>query len=138
MNLKNPIIIVDDDQDDQFLMKKVCEKLGVTNKILFFDDGRDALEYLRTTTDKPFIIISDINMPVINGFELRREINKDAALREKSIPFIFFSTAASPSQIREAYQLTVQGFFLKETSMSKIEETLRMVFDYWTNCKHPS
>lgn len=136
MSVKNPIIIVDDDQDDQFLMKKVCEKLGVANDVLFFDDGRDALEYLRITHDKPFIIISDINMPVINGFELRREIIKDTTLREKSIPFIFFSTAASPSQIREAYQLTVQGFFVKETSMSQIEETLRMVFDYWTKCKH--
>ena len=136
MSVKNPIIIVDDDQDDQFLMKKVCEKLGVANDVLFFDDGRDALEYLHTTHDKPFIIISDINMPAINGFELRREIIKDTTLREKSIPFIFFSTAASPSQIREAYQLTVQGFFVKETSMSQIEETLRMVFDYWTKCKH--
>ena len=75
-------------------------------------------------------------MQVINGFELRRVIIKDTTLREKSIPFIFFSTAASPSQIREAYQLTVQGFFVKETSMSQIEETLRMVFDYWTKCKH--
>ena len=137
MSVKNPIIIVDDDQDDQFLMKKVCEKLGVANDVLFFDDGRDALEYLHTTHDKPFIIISDINMPAINGFELRREIIKDSTLREKSIPFIFFSTAASPSQIREAYQLTVQGFFVKETSMSQIEETLRMVLDYWTKCKHP-
>ncbi|RAW01408.1 response regulator [Pseudochryseolinea flava] len=137
MSVKNPIIIVDDDQDDQFLLAKVCEKIGVTHEILFFDDGRDALKYLRSTTERPFLIMSDVNMPLMNGFELRREIHNDVTLREKSIPFVFFSTAASPAQVREAYHLTVQGFFLKETSMEKIEQSLRMIFDYWTKCKRP-
>jgi CheY-like chemotaxis protein len=137
MSSKNPIIIVDDDLDDQFLLRKICENLSVSQELLFFDDGREVLKYLRTTPDKPFVIISDINMPVMTGFELRREINKDESLREKSIPFIFFSTAASPSQIREAYNLTVQGFFLKETSISKIESTMKMILEYWGKCKHP-
>ena len=132
-----PIIIVDDDQDDQFLIKKVCENIGTNRNMLFFDDGREVLKYLRATTDNPFLILCDINMPVINGLELRREINKDEGLRTKCIPFVFFSTAASPVQIDEAYRLTVQGFFIKETSMQKLEKTLRLVFEYWELCKHP-
>jgi CheY-like chemotaxis protein len=138
MNENNPIIIVDDDLDDQFLIRKICENLSLSHDILFFDDGREVLKYLRTTTDKPFIIISDINMPIMTGFELRKEINQDEVLREKSIPFIFFSTAASPAQIREAYRLTVQGFFLKETSIKKIEETMKMIIEYWQKCKQPT
>jgi CheY-like chemotaxis protein len=134
----DPIIIVDDDQDDQFLMRKICEKMNVQRKLIFFEDGREALRYLRTTDDKPFIILSDINMPAMNGLELLREIVKDDFIRMKSIPFIFFSTAASPSQIREAYALTVQGFFVKETSMSKIEHSLRVILDYWEHSKHPA
>lgn len=133
-----PIIIVDDDLDDQFLMKKICEDLKVENEILFYDDGNEVLQYLRTTTQKPLIIICDINMPIMTGLELRREINKDDYLHRKSIPFVFFSTAASPAQIREAYNLAVQGFFLKETTVEKIKHTLKMILEYWSHSKHPN
>lgn len=137
MGSKKTIVIVDDDHDDQFLLKKVCENLAVPYDLLFFDDGREVLKYLRETAEKPFLIISDINMPVMNAFQLQQEIHKDEVLREKSIPFVFFSTAASPSQIREAYRLTIQGFFIKETSMSKIEETMKLIINYWEKCRHP-
>jgi CheY-like chemotaxis protein len=137
MTSNEPIIIIDDDLDDQFLMKKICEELKVCNTILFFDDGREALRYLRATAQKPFIIICDINMPAMNGLELRREINKDDDLKRKSIPFVFFSTATSPAQIREAYDLSVQGFFLKETTFDKVRQTLKMILEYWATSRHP-
>jgi CheY-like chemotaxis protein len=137
MTSNEPIIIIDDDLDDQFLMKKICEELNVCNKIIFFDDGREALRYLRAMAEKPFIIICDINMPAMNGLELRREINKDDELRRKSIPFVFFSTATSPAQIREAYDLSAQGFFLKETTFDKIRQTLKMILEYWATSRHP-
>jgi len=138
MKSENPIIVVDDDLDDQFLVKKICENLHVTKEVLFFDDGKELLKYLRTTVQKPFIILCDINMPLMTGLELRRAINQDDQLRKKSIPFLFFSTAASPAQIREAYDLTVQGFFIKETTMEKIQDTLKLILDYWEKCKHPN
>jgi CheY-like chemotaxis protein len=138
MKSNDPIIVVDDDLDDQFLVKKVCENLHISRDITFFDDGRDVLKYLRSTAENPFLILCDINMPAMSGLDLRREINKDDFLRVKSIPFVFFSTAASPAQLREAYLLTVQGFFIKETTMERIEKTLKLIFDYWEICKHPN
>jgi CheY-like chemotaxis protein len=137
-NPEEPLIIVDDDLDDQFLIRKVCEDLNVTKQMIFFDDGREVLKYLRTTTQKPFLILCDINMPVMNGLELRREINKDDFLRLKSIPFVFLSTAASPAQIKEAYLMGVQGFFIKATTIEKLETTLQLVFSYWGECRHPN
>ena len=56
---EEPLIIVDDDMDDQFLIRKICEDLNVSKQMIFFDDGREVLKYLRTTTHKPFLILCD-------------------------------------------------------------------------------
>lgn len=138
MSIPGPMIFVDDDEDDHDLLKVICKRLGVCEEIKFFHNGYDMLYYLRTTRDSPFIIMCDINMPHINGLELKKIINEDEVLRGKSIPFIFFSTAATGSQVLEAYQLMAQGFFLKGQNFDEIENTLRVVMDYWLKCKYPN
>lgn len=138
MNFKEPIIIVDDDADDHAIFQEVAERLNLQNELLFFRNGLELLAYLRITPQKPFIIFCDMNMPQMGGLELRRQINNDEFLRKKSIPFVFFTTAASTSQIREAYDLTVQGFFLKESSFIETENTFKLIIDYWSKCRHPN
>jgi CheY-like chemotaxis protein len=133
-----PIVIVEDDIDDQFLIQKVFERIGVISDLLFFSNGKEALEYLQTTDKKTFLILCDINMPLMNGLELRALINKDDQLRKKSIPFVFLSTAARPSDVTEAFDLTVQGFFVKESTLIEMEEALKVIVTYWSKCKHPS
>lgn len=71
MNKKGAIIIIEDDPDDQDFFYAVFEELNYENKILFFNDGQQALEHLRESDDEPFIVFSDINMPKLNGIELR-------------------------------------------------------------------
>ena len=138
MTLKGPIIFVEDDMDDQFIYEEACKKLGVTNKLLFFRSADSALKYLRETTDKPVIIFCDINMPEKDGLQMRKTINDEEFLRRKSIPFVFFSTAATPGQVRVAYDLTVQGFFLKEHTFQAVQSTIKMILDYWSKCYHPN
>ena len=136
MYISDPIIFVDDDEDDHDLIKAVCTKLEVCESLRFFHNGFDMLEYLRTTADSPFIILCDINMPHINGLDLKRSINKDKFLRDKSIPFVYFSTAASDVQVAQAYELMAQGFFLKGQNFQEIESTLKIIIDYWKKCKN--
>ena len=136
--IADPIVIVEDDADDQYFIKTICEKLGVTSDLLFFDDGSKALEYLLTTTRKTFLILCDINMPIMNGLELRRKIQESPILKKKAIPFVFLSTAARAKEVEEAYDLTVQGFFLKASQLSDMEKTLELIFKYWQSCKHPN
>lgn len=138
MITEEPIIIIDDDTDDHAIFNEIAQRLKLTNKLLFFRNGTDVLPYLRTTSDKPFIIFCDINMPVMDGLALRKQINSEEYLRKKSIPFIFFTTAASKQQVIEAYDLTVQGFFIKETSFIETENTFKLILDYWDKCKHPN
>jgi CheY-like chemotaxis protein len=138
MSESGPIIFVEDDADDQFIYEEVCVKLGMTNRVRFFNRGETVLKYLRETTEKPLIIFCDINMPIMDGLQLRKQINNDERLRQKSIPFVFFSTAATPSQVKTAYDLTVQGFFLKGHNFGETMSTIKMVLDYWQRCYHPN
>lgn len=138
MSVSGPIIFVEDDADDQFIYEEICAKLGVGNNVKFFKTGASVLQYLRETSDKPFIIFCDINMPEMDGLQLRKQINDEEYLRRKSIPFVFFSTAATPNQVRVAYELTVQGFFLKEQNFAETLSTIKMILQYWQKCFHPN
>jgi CheY-like chemotaxis protein len=138
MSLKGPIISIEDDADDQFLIQSVVEELSLPNKLLFFGNGLEALLYLETTKEQPFLIICDINMPVMNGLELRARIDQNEYLRRKAIPFIFLSTADNPLVIKTAYESTIQGFFKKEDSFNDLKSRIKIIFDYWECCLHPN
>jgi len=129
---------VDDDAEDRQLVEGVCRSLHYKNKIVHFDHGVPLLEFLRATTEKPFLILCDINMPVMDGLELRRKIDEDENLRRKSIPFVFFSTNAVQWQVAQAFELTVQGFFEKGSSLEQLAQRLRLILEYWTACHHPN
>jgi CheY-like chemotaxis protein len=74
----------------------------------------------------------------MDGLELRKEINENEFLRKKSIPFIFLTTTSTKSVIEEAYEMMVQGYFVKPNSIQEIKETIKMIIDYWKVCRHPN
>ena len=138
MNKKGPIIIIEDDLDDQFFLETVFKKLNYENQLVFFDDGETALAYLNSVNTLPFLILSDINMPKLNGFELRKKLKTDAALQLKCIPYLFFSTAANQPAVIEAYSMSVQGFFVKQNSLEELEKTISVIMEYWARCVAPN
>lgn len=133
---EGPIVIVEDDLDDQEIYTEVINNLGISNEIKFFNDGVQALEYLSTTEDQPFIILSDVNMPQMTGLQLKKNIEEDPYLRAKGIPFVFISTDASKVSVRHAHALSVQGYFQKQNNIEDMKEMLHSLFDYWQRCKH--
>jgi CheY-like chemotaxis protein len=138
MNKNGPVIVIEDDADDQLFLQQVFLRLNYPNEVIFFLDGQGALDYLMTTPILPFLILSDINMPKLNGFELREKLHTDAALSLRCIPYLFFSTAASQEMVIEAYSLSVQGFFIKQTTMVELEETIKSIMEYWKRCAAPN
>lgn len=133
---KGPIVIVDDDADDQELYAEAIRDIGVPNEIRFFDGGQPAIDYLYTTGEQPFLILSDVNMPQMSGLQFKEKIQQDSYLNEKGIPFIFISTNAAKMAVRQAHVLSVQGYFQKPHTMADIKNMLRKLFDYWELCKH--
>ena len=138
MSLHGPVIIIEDDTDDQEMLKEVFDDLGYPNHLHFFTTCLDARDYLMSTLEKPLIIISDINLPAMTGMQLRQEINNNDFLRRKSIPFVFLSTNPDKRIVQQAYELLVQGYFIKPPRMGELREMIKMIVEYWTVCKHPN
>lgn len=137
--MKNgPIILVEDDPDDQEFIKDALRMLQVKNDVEIFENGQKAFDFLKKAEKQPFMIISDVNLPVMNGLQLREEIQKDEVLRCKCIPFIFLTTSAETKAVKEAFYLAVQGFFVKENSFKGIQQQLKQIIDYWKSSRHPN
>jgi CheY-like chemotaxis protein len=138
VNKNGPIIIIEDDAEDQELLTDIFKKLNYPNKVLFFFDGQEALDFIDKSSDSPFLILSDINMPKLSGFALREKLKTDAKLNIKCIPYLFFSTALNQKSVIEAYSLSVQGFFVKQNSMLELEKTIFVIMEYWRRCAAPN
>lgn len=136
MKKSGPIIVIEDDLEDQQLLDEIFRNLNFDNKVIFFSDGGEALDYLTTTDDQPFIILSDINMPKMDGFEVRNKINMNERL--KCIPYLFFTTGVDKKAVEDAYAMSVQGFFIKPARMADMQNTIKKIIDYWHECYAPS
>lgn len=138
MNKRGPIVIIEDDTDDQEILNEIFKELNYVNKLIFFDDSELALEYLTGTTTEPFLVLSDINMPKLNGMELREKVINNEDLRMKSIPYLFFSTSAEQKHVIDAYSRSIQGFFVKPTDYNKLKNIITKIVEYWQECESPN
>lgn len=136
-NVTGKIILVDDEKYEQELLILALREKQWNVKVEYFNNAEDALEHMRTTKDELFLVISDMNMPKMSGLDLKKAIDKDKILREKSMPFIFVSGGASNEQVSEAYEYRVQGFFEKPNSVKEQAEVLDLIIKYWIVSRHP-
>ena len=138
MNKTGAIIIIEDDSDDQEMFSEVFKELNYKNEIVFFNDGQEALTYMTAKTTEPFIVFSDINMPKLNGMELRKQIHENEDIRVKTIPYLFFSTSAAQEAIVDAYSKSIQGFFIKPSSFEDLKSVMKIIVEYWQKCESPN
>ncbi|HEX8333486.1 MAG TPA: response regulator [Segetibacter sp.] len=129
---------MEDDIDEQELLAEAFNNIRVQYPLKFFSDGESFLQYLNTTSENPFLIFSAVNLHKLNGLEVRKQIQASEVLKKKGIPFIFFTVKDDMKVIRVAYDLTVQGYFIKGNTMNAVEKQLALIIDYWEQCKHPS
>ena len=138
MNKTGPIVIIEDDIDDQEMLTEIFNELNYENELVFFGDSLQALEYLTDTAIEPFLVLSDINMPKLNGMELREKIHNNEDLRLKSILYLFFSTSAEQKHVIDAYSRSIQGFFVKPNNYDKLKKVIVKIVEYWQECESPN
>ncbi len=135
---EGPIIVIEDDVDDREALREILIELDHPNKIVFFETGEEVLKYLISNDVHPFLILSDINIPRINGMELRKMICNNETLNEKCIPFVFFTTSDNKDIVKRAYTMSLQGFFKKPDTYSQLKRTIRIIVDYWKTSLSPN
>lgn len=122
-------------EDDDVAAEAVCRGLaknGVDFPVHIANDGIYALEKLRNIGDnnfeKPYIILLDLNMPRMNGFEFLHEIRGDDNLR-KSIVFVL-TTSDSDSDRSRAYHENIAGYMVKSAVGPQFAKLVQLLMDY--------
>lgn len=98
--VQHVILYIDDDPDDRFFMSNAIKKTDSTLILKEAESGKNAIEYLnqaKLAGDLPSLIILDINIPVMDGMAIHKEIKKDTVL--STIPIIIFTTSMHPRDI---------------------------------------
>ena len=126
-----PILLVDDDDVDAIITQRALNELKVTNELIRKVDGEDALTYLKDEHNpRPCVILLDLNMPRINGFEFLKIAKADENL--KKIPVIVLTTSDVDQNIIDSFNLGVAGYIVKPVDYKQFVEAMRTVNMYWT------
>ena len=132
MPQKPRVLLVDDNPSDIKLAQFAARKTRWIEDLKTFLDSTEALEFLRSQKEwRPHLIVIDLNMPRLNGFELLRHLKSDDEL--KYIPVVVLTTSSSYRDIREAYGLHANSFITKPSDFSKYSEIWSGIENYWFN-----
>ncbi len=121
------ILLVEDNEEDQFLAQKRLEASSQVSDVLCFSDGEGLMDYMKKNGFydrsvmclKPTIIVLDLNMPKVNGFEILKKIKSDPFLAE--LPVLVVSDEASYENVRKAHELGADAFFRKPLNVFKLQ-----------------
>jgi CheY-like chemotaxis protein len=128
---RKPILLVDDDRVDVMTTKRALKDINVTNPVYTAGNGEEAIELLRDgKTEKPGVILLDLNMPRMNGIEFLRVVKNDDSL--KRIPVVVLTTSKEEEDKVESFSLGVAGYMIKPVDYIKFVEVIRTINLYWT------
>ena len=126
------VLIVDDDEEDVFAFKWAMEAQGSKIETVHIDDGAQALDFLLSKTDPedlPQIVLLDINMPGVDGFETLGAIRNSDIV--KHLPVLMFSTTDSPKEVRKSYVLGANAHLVKPNSIKDLKVMSAAVVQFW-------
>ena len=144
MNRVTPtrILLVEDDQGDQKLIKTSLKNQGITNELHFSNSADEALDFLYSGEDAnggnpyPDLILLDLNMPGMGGKEFLKKIKTDESL--KQIPVVILTTSNAEPDIIDSYRLQAAGYIHKPATLDVFKQVAEQIGKYWfTLCKLP-
>ena len=131
MSSPHTLLVVEDNEDDVFFMRRALKTVAPKLPVRFVTDGRAALQYLRGTdsfTDReqnpfPALVFLDLKIPFVHGLEVLAAIRGDAALKSLRV-FVLTSSSEEKDRSR-ADQLGAQGYLVKPPTPEMLEPILR-------------
>ena len=129
------ILLVDDDTTTNFLNQRLIQRLNVSNEVLVALNGQRALDMLheRCEVQKvgcPALVLLDVNMPVMNGFEFLETYSQRLTNRRHPVVFIMLTSSQLDQDLVRAQQLPVTDFLTKPLTREKLVGVLNDYFDY--------
>jgi CheY-like chemotaxis protein len=131
------ILHVEDDSNDVLLLKHACERAGVGLDVQTVEDGEQAIAYLggegkfadRKQFPFPSLLLLDLKMPKVSGFELLDWMRADPALRK--LPVIILTSSRHQTDIERAYGSGANSFLVKPVGFDELVKLVKTVCNYW-------
>jgi CheY-like chemotaxis protein len=139
------VLLVEDDLNDIFLVKRVFKLAHIPNPLQVVTDGQEAINYLRGEgryADRevyplPKLIVMDIKMPRMNGFEVLEWVKRDSKSLRR-IPIVIVSSSDNLQDINRAYELGANAYMVKPVDFRAVEHLFTAITRYWgMECAKP-
>ena len=126
------ILLVDDDETTNFVNQMLLEDLEVTDQILTATNGEEALALIKqqcANDSCPTLVLLDINMPVMNGFEFLAAYDQLETASKQSVVVVMLTTSLNPDDLNRLDDLPSQGFLNKPLTSEMVEQVIETHFD---------
>ncbi|GGK17588.1 response regulator [Deinococcus malanensis] len=123
------ILLIDDNPQDRVLAEEAFEQVCADCHLLTQPSGPEALEYLKNTTVLPDVLLLDVNMPGMNGFEVLAALKSDPRLA--LIPVVMLSTSQSQEDVARSYTLHASSYLVKAPSFGGFLAQIEAFLSYW-------
>jgi CheY-like chemotaxis protein len=131
------VLVAEDNPDDALLLRRALDKAGIRSRIKIVSDGEELLLYLqgrgayanRESCPMPSLVILDLKMPRKGGLEVLQWMNANRDL--SVVPTIVLSASNLEEDVRSAYHLGANTYFVKPSTFDELVETMKMVEAYW-------
>lgn len=143
MASERPILLVEDNPDDEALTLRAFHKNRIANEVVVARDGVEALDYLfgtghhtgRDLSVAPAVILLDLKLPRVDGLEVLRRVRADA--RTNLLPVVILTTSREQQDIYEAYQLGANSYIRKPVDFEKFIYAVGQLGLYWLVLNEP-
>lgn len=143
MATDRPILLVEDNPDDEALTLRAFAKNKIANPVVVARDGVEALDYLfgtgihagRDIAAKPSVVLLDLKLPRIDGLEVLRRIRADNQTR--LLPVVILTTSKEQRDIYEAYSLGANSYIRKPVDFEKFIHAVGQLALYWLSLNEP-
>jgi two-component system response regulator len=131
------ILLVEDNPDHVLIIKRALELNNVLNEVRVVEDGQEALDYLYRrgryadpeAAPRPGLILLDIKLPKVDGFEVLKQIKSDPML--KMIPIIMLTSSEQEADVVRSYLNGANSYIVKSIRFTEFVEKVREVKLYW-------
>jgi two-component system, response regulator len=136
-----PILLVEDNPDDEALTLRAFKKSNIRNEVVVVRDGAEALAYLfpedgdRDSTPYPALILLDLNLPKIGGQEVLRRMQADE--RTRLIPVVVLTSSKLEEDILDSYRSGANAYVRKPMKFAEFTEAVRALGVFWLLLNEP-